>query len=145
MIPTLIKTAFSTVTGNARLWLEYALIGLMIGMAGFGLSLWLKNAKVEADLLDVTGRLSAAELTTQFNRVTIDNLKELRLADAQAMDSVLSDLLQLAKVDADVRRKLKELEASNELVKDYMANPIPLELRCLLEHTCASPNYSTGP
>lgn len=145
MMPTIIKTAVSAITGNARLWLEYAIIAVMIAMAGFGLSLWLKNAQVESNLMDVTGRLAAAELTTQLNRQTIDNLKELRLADAQAMNGVFVDLRALAKVDADVRRKLKQLEETNELVKNYMASPVPLELRCLLEHTCASPNYSSGP
>lgn len=34
---------------------------------------------------------------------------------------------------ADMTQRMKELEASNEQVKEYMARPIPLELRRLLE------------
>lgn len=133
----MLASAVAAVAGKGRLWLEYLIIAGLIAMAGFCLSLWLKNSATETQLEDVRTRLTTAELVSQSHEATIGNLLALRLDDAKALDGVLGELKVMAKTDSVIRWQLKQLEASNEVVKDYLLSPIPLELRCLLERTCA--------
>ena len=62
----------------------------------------------------------------------------------QFMPSTAKDLgtstTELADNDARARNRLATLEKSNETVRNYLNQPIPLDLVCLLNRTCDAGN-----
>lgn len=156
MIPLLAKLPFIStvakfVTGKSRLAIEYGLIAVLIAVAGFTVNLWLSKLKTERDLLQtktdlqsVQKRLVTVEGISQSQEVTISNLRELRLRDAQSLTGLLDDYKALSLSDARARKRLDSLERTNEAVRTYLDQRIPPDLVCLLDGTCATASGNTG-
>jgi hypothetical protein len=130
-----------------RLFIEYALIGAVITLCAVAVSLWGAKAKTELVLAKTETRLNASEnrmatleSVNQFHQETIKELKDLRGKDAQALDGLLTDYKMLAQSDSKVRTRLHRLENLNEGVRNYLNLPVPVELECVLNDTCSSPD-----
>jgi type II secretory pathway pseudopilin PulG len=142
-----LSTAWGFLKKKRRLVIEYVLIAIVVAVAGFTFSMWLSKERTEKSLLTtenelqaVRQRLGAVESVNQQQEATIGELKELRLQDAQAFAGLLADYKVLADNDARARKRLATLEKSNETVRNYLNEPIPFELVCLLNRTCDTGN-----
>lgn len=140
-----IGSAIAFLKEKTRLVVEYALITLVIGIAGFTFALWLSNKDTEKSLAEshykiaeLTGRISSAEEINKHQEETIDLLKELRLKDAKALAGLLMDYKAVSEKDSDARLKLLKLGEKNEEVRKYLNLSIPSDLLCLLNNTCQS-------
>ena len=125
------------VSTKGRLIIEYILIAAVVTMAGAMLALWSVKKHTDAKLETVQQRVTVLESENQRQETTIAYLKELRRKDAQALDGLMQDYRILAERDHKVRDRLKELERSNESVRNYLNRPLPAELKCLLNNTCS--------
>lgn len=110
-----------------RLLLEYFLIGLIVSAAALAFSTWLSKERTEKSLLTtrseleaVQQRLGSVESVNQQQESTIDQLKELRTRDQQALTGLLMDYSVLAESDARARERLENLERSNDTVRKYL-------------------------
>ena len=142
-----LASALGFFKNKTRLVIEYVLIAVIVAAAGFTFSMWLSKERTEKSLLTtqnelrtVQQRLGAVESVNQQQQETIGELKELRLQDAQALTGLLTDYKVLADNDARARNRLATLEKSNETVRNYLNQPIPLDLVCLLNRTCDAGN-----
>ena len=142
-----LASAMGFFKNKTRLVIEYILIAVIVAAAGFTFSMWLSKERTEKSLLTTqndlsTGwrRLGAVESVNQAQEATIGELKELRLQDAHALTGLLTDYKVLADNDARARNRLATLEKSNETVRNYLNQPIPPDLMCLLNRTCDSGN-----
>lgn len=138
-------TAATFLTSKFRLVIEYALIAAVVIIAGVAVALWgakkkteLVLAQTETRLTTSESRLSTVESVNQANLETINQLTSLRSKDASAIDGLLTDYRSLSNNDTAVRTRLQTLERSNEAVRDYLNQPVPTELACLLNGTCAT-------
>lgn len=148
MIPLLssipfLANAVSFFSKKKRLVLEYALIAVIVTVAGFTFTLWLSKIRTERDLantqlelIGVQSRLTTIESINVTQKEEIAALGKLRAVDAQALGGLLADYKELASSDAAVRDRLKNLENSNEAVRNYLSQPIPPELVCMLNESC---------
>jgi hypothetical protein len=135
-----IKTLFGAVTGNVRLIVEYALIAIIIAVAAVAFTLWTQTHELNAKNDTLLGRVSQVEIINQAQDATINDLQDLRKKDAEVMAGLVTDFKQLSQNDSAARKKLSELEKSNAKVRDYLDQPLPAELVCLLNESCQTRN-----
>lgn len=141
----ILGTAVTFVTDNIRLVIEYVLIAIVVTLCGVAVALWgakqksaLALAQTQTSLETVASRLATVESVNQGQEATILDLKELRSKDAKAIDGLLGDYKDLSDNDTKVRTRLQTLENSNAAVRDYLNQPVPAELACLLDNTCTA-------
>lgn len=137
-------TAIGFVSSKKRLIIEYALIAVVLSLAAVTFTLWLQKRTTDQKLETVQASLTTLEVANQIQDKTIDDLKDLRKRDAHALDGLLSDFKVLAEHDNTVRRKLRNLETTNEAVRDYLNKPVPAELACVLDNTCNKDSDQDG-
>lgn len=133
-----------------RLIAEYGLIAAVVIIGGLTVSQWYgktktetRLAETEAALSTLGGRLALVEAVNDAHERTIDNLRELRERDAQALEGLLNDYRDLSLRDAEVRSQLDALQQTNEIVRDYLSQPIPADLVRMLYDT--SPTRARNP
>ena len=135
-------TAISFVTGNARLVIEYVLIALVIAGAATAIALWYRTNYLEARNDELRERVVNAEVINEAQDKTISDLQALRQQDAAVMAGLVTDYAKLSKSDATARKKLSELEKQNANVRDYLDQPLPPELVCMLNNSCTATQAS---
>lgn len=131
-------TSIRFITGKARLFVEYVLLALLVAAAASCVTLWMETKAQKQLLDDLRSRISQTEATNEAHTKTIAELSEARLRDAAATAGLIRDFEQLAKLDRSTQRKLKELERKNVAVRSYLDQPVPPELGCLLDGSCAA-------
>lgn len=131
-------TSIRFITGKARLFVEYVLLALLVAAAASCVTLWMETKAQKQLLNDLRSRISQTEATNEAHTKTIAELSEARLRDAAATAGLIKDFEQLAKLDRSTQRKLKELERKNAAVRSYLDQPVPPELGCLLDGSCAA-------
>lgn len=130
---------FGFVLDKGRLVLEYALLGTVVTLAGVTFTLWVQKGQISEKLSATETRVGGLEQSVTTQSETITNLKELRQKDNQALAGLMQDYQMLSQNDSSVRNRLRALEQSNEVVRKYLESPIPPELLCVLDGTCAAP------
>ena len=135
-------TAISFVTGNARLAIEYVLIALVIAGAATAIALWYRTNYLEARNDELRERVVNVEVINEIQDKTISDLQALRQQDAAVMAWLVTDYAKLSKSDATARKKLSELEKQNANVRDYLDQPLPPELVCMLNNSCTAARAS---
>ena len=135
-------TAISFVTGNARLAIEYVLIALVIAGAATAIALWYRTNYLEARNDELRERVVNVEVINEIQDKTISDLQALRQQDAAVMAGLVTDYAKLSKSDATARKKLSELEKQNANVRDYLDQPLPPELVCMLNNSCTAAQAS---
>lgn len=135
-------TAVSFVAGNARLVIEYVLIALAITGAATAIALWYRTNYLEAHNDELRERVVNVEAINEAQDKTISDLQALRQQDAAAMAGLVTDYAKLSKSDATARKKLSELEKQNASVRDYLDQPLPHELACMLNNSCIAAQAS---
>lgn len=135
-------TAVSFVTGNARLVIEYALIALVIAGAATAIALWYRTNYLEARNDELRERVVSVEVINGVQDKTISDLQALRQQDTAVITGLVTDYAKLSKSDATARKKLSELEKQNANVRDYLDQPLPPELVCMLNNSCTAAQAS---
>lgn len=131
-----IGTAMSFVTGNARLVIEYVLIGLIIAGMATAITLWYRTQYLETRNDELRERINNVEVINEAQDKTITYLHDLRKQDAAVMAGLVTDYAKLSKSDMAARKKLSDLEKQNANVRDYLDQPLPPELVCMLNNSC---------
>lgn len=131
-------TSIRFITGKARLFVEYVLLALLVAAVASCVTLWMETKAQKHLLNDLRLKVSQNEATNAAQEQTIAELSEARLRDAAATAGLIKDFEQLAKLDRSTQRKLKELERKNAAVRSYLDQPVPPELGCLLDGSCAA-------
>ena len=87
-------------------------------------------------------RVVNVEVINEAQDKTISDLQALRQQDAAVMAGLVTDYAKLSKSDATARKKLSELEKQNANVRDYLDQPLPPELVCMLNNSCTAAQAS---
>jgi hypothetical protein len=147
---TLLSKAKDFILGKGRLIIEYTLIGIVITLCGTASALWLAKQRTALQLAQTETRLGKAETritvvegVNQAHEETINDLKQLRSKDAQAIDGLIGDYKDLASKDDHAKARLKNLENTNATVKTYLNQPVPTQLACVLNNTCKPTDKSS--
>lgn len=144
------KLLWGFVTGKPQLALMYAMIAGLLVMAVAVTTQWgqkkvteVRLANTEADLarLDREKNQIRHELNIEKNinetqQSKIGWLEEQRAIDEAAMKALRADNQRINLNDRSARDRLKKLEANNAKVREYLNQPIPDELKCLLRNNC---------
>lgn len=136
----MLKTLISNVKGFAlakkRLIIEYVLIGAIATLAGALLTMWLinRNNTNKIDLLSSQVTTLSVQVGAQTR--TIENLRELRQLDSHVLENLATDYKTLVQKDQNFYNHLTTLERNNAQSNDYLNQPIPADVVCLLNGNC---------
>jgi len=137
-------TALSFLKSKIRLAIEYVLIACVVALCAVTTTLWVQRNSISAKLDHTEEQVVSLTNEVGIQGATIDDLKSLRVQDAEALSGLLSDYKSLSQNDATVRDRLRRLEQTNEVVRKYLETPIPPELQCVLNDTCAATGDQGG-
>lgn len=145
MITELIKS-------NARLYLEYALIALVLAIGGLAVTLKVQAMRQEVTLAtqastierldsDLTlekARVTLVESVAQAQGAALTKLADQRKIDGNIMNELMDTYQGLQLQDDKLRSQLDSLR-DDEHAKEYLAAPYPAELACMWDESCEAP------
>lgn len=145
----LLSKALAFVGARARLWIEYALIALVVALAGYAVSSTLQRRHLARTVTDLSGQLGGMATTlnqqVQANRdqdAAIAGLKALRETDSKALSGLQQRLGHATAQDAAIRTKLAELERTNAAAKSLLDLAVPDDVGCVLDgRPCANGDH----
>lgn len=137
----LIGKALAFIGARARLWIEYALIGVVVALAGYAVSSSLQRRQLTRTVNTLSEQLGSVSTTlsqqVQANHdqdAAIAALKDLRTTDSHALQGLQDRLGTYAKKDAVIRTKFAELERTNAAAKSLLDTAVPDAVGCVLDH-----------
>jgi Tfp pilus assembly protein PilN len=140
---TIFSSVTSFFTGKLRLYLEYALIALLIAVACYSVYSYITRLKLEnnvtqltSDVASANGRVDAVEQVNQQQQQALDALKGIKNVDSAMLQGLTQDLHTLGVKNKTITSRLSSLEKSNEAVRTYLESAVPAGVGCLLDNTC---------
>lgn len=109
-------------------------LGGLVLLALLGLYIALQAARLHVAKLETA--VSTLQVTAEAQKAAIADMKQLRENDTKAVLGLAREYRALVQADSGVRQQLQQLERSNAQVRDYLSQPVPAELGCLLNGTC---------
>jgi len=96
--------------------------------------LWFRGEaiKASADLKALQTSYDTLKAVNADNLQTINRITAMRAADDALLAGLARDVAAINKAAADQTAAIQDLERSNETVRDYLAIPVPDDLRRLL-------------
>lgn len=144
----LVKWGISGLWTRFRTWLKenrmlatgHILLAVVIIAGTLAVTLWVQRERTEGKLADATNkigalqnRVQAIETVNSAQEATIGHLRELREADAKALAGLTTDFDELNLADTAYQKRLAELEKNNAAVRAYLDQPLPPELRSVVQ------------
>lgn len=137
---------------NVRLWIEYALVGVLVASAGLAVAnhfrvqvqaekvetVTAKLDKAQQDVKHVEERLTTAETVNATQQTVILDLANQREVDGQRILELVETYSTLSQSDKLLRNRLLALE-KDDAAKRYLDNPIPESVACVYDGTCEVP------
>jgi hypothetical protein len=126
-----------------RLYIEYALIGLLLIVAGFAAYNYTTRLKLDNKVTALQGRVATAEQRVaqaeEVNKAQSEALatvERMRTLDSTVLQGLGKALDTINSRDQSVRARLTMLEKSNEAVRSYLNGNVPDPVGCVLDRTC---------
>lgn len=140
-----------------RLYLEYLLIAVLLGVAALAVSMKFTTMKqenqitsLESNLGIAEGKIEVIEGVNKSQGDVIVRLGEQRDIDGKAIVELMDTYQELSLADNVARQKLRDLERNDEKARTYFAVPLPDSVACVYDDSCpptqsGSPNGGTDP
>lgn len=148
----LLSSAFSWVTGNARLVIEYALLAALVVVGVIAMTAKMHGLVLDKQISDMQGKVDTQQGTinnlvdanTQQQQA-IGQLQDMRDKDSHTIVGLQGDL-KLFRVSAkSVSDKVSELEKNNARAKALMDVAVAPDIGCVLDGTpCPAAARSTN-
>lgn len=136
----------SLITSKIRLYVEYAMLALLLGVVGLAVTLKMQTYRQEISITNLSNGLEKAqgqiEVITTVNEAqesVIQSLSGQRETDNQAVTRLLDTYEKLRDADQRIRSKLETLEKTDVHVKAYFDVVIPESVACVYDDSCGSP------
>lgn len=137
------NVAMAAVKGKVRLWIEYALIGLLLVTAGFGAYNYVTRLKLDNKVTTLQGKVDKAqdelkqveEINKQQSEA-LETIRNLNGVNDTMLQGLATDMEALRVRDRTTFTRLAALERSNEAVRKYLNTAVPTPVGCLLDRTC---------
>jgi len=137
---TAIRKAVGWALGHVRLIIEYALLALVVALAGAVLYGRIHAVQQDARISSLASDLNKAADTigeqvaaNQEQDAAIAKLNELRELDGKTIAALNRDLHQVGAQGAAMRQKLAQLEKHNAQAKALLDTPVPDAVGCVLD------------
>lgn len=146
-------TAKAAVVHKFRLWLEYAMLALILGLAGFAFYGYMKGkvlnatvTKLETDVANSDARVKEVEEANRQQVQAIKTIQNLTETQTALVSGLSEDLQKIAVRDKTTSLRLSALEKSNAALTQYLDTRIPTPVGCMLDNSCepAGANGSAG-
>jgi len=136
----------SLITSKLRLYVEYAIIAVLIATVGLAVTLKMQTYRQEISITNLSTGLENAkgqiEVITSVNEAqegVIKTLSGQRESDNKAVTQLLDTYQKLRDADQKIRSKLDTLEKTDVQAKTYFDSVIPESVACVYDDSCADP------
>lgn len=134
------------VTSKIRLYVEYAILALLIGVAGLAVTLKMQTIRQEISITNLSNGLEKAqgqiEVISSVNEAqekVITTLSGQREDDNLAVNKLLDTYDKLRDADQKIRSKLENLEKTDAQAKAYFDSVVPESVACVYDDSCTEP------
>jgi len=138
------------ITSKIRLYVEYAVLALLIGVAGLAVTLKMQTYRQEISITNLKSdfetekvkveraneRIDLVEGVNEAQAKVIDTLGGQREKDNLAVTKLLNTYQTLRDNDQKLRDKLDDLEKTDADAKSYFDIPMPESVACLYDDSC---------
>lgn len=138
----LLSSAWSYLSGKARLIVEYVLILVVIILGVYGTMAYFRTKSLTESTLDLSQRLGQVKGTldqqvdaNKDQDKAISELKRLREIDSQALDGLHNELDKADTKGQTLRDKVRQLEKTNADAKALLDTAVPAAVGCVLDGT----------
>lgn len=132
------------ITSKIRLYVEYAVLALLIGVAGLAITLKMQTLRQEISINNLSTGLEKVQaenkVITSVNEAqqsVIETLGSQRETDNKAVTQLLDTYQKLRDADRNLRSKLDTLEKTDAQAKAYFDSVIPESVACVYDDSCA--------
>ncbi len=148
----LLSSAFSWVTGNARLVIEYALLAALVVVGVIAMTAKMHGLVLDKQISDMQGKVDTQQGTinnlvdanTQQQQA-IGQLQDMRDKDSHTIVGLQGDLKMFRVSAKSVSDKVSELEKNNARAKALMDVAVAPDIGCVLDGTpCPAAARSTN-
>lgn len=122
--------------GKLRLFVEYALVAGLLAVGGWAFALYLQRGSLRKDVESQTLQISTLTRINVSQDQALKLIQAHRDRDNKLVERLINDLEGLGTVDKEVRRRLTDLENTDAVVHDYLADSVPPQLSCLFSDAC---------
>lgn len=136
----MIKELWKWVTSHIRLVIEYVLIGLVVTLAGLALNSQLRIRSLNNTITGLNTSLGAMGVTlerqVEVNKaqdVAISDLRAAREADDNHILALEGKVTESYRNYVETKRRIAELEKTDEKTKTFLDLAIPDRVRCVLD------------
>lgn len=151
MIVILLNKLRAYLTSKGRVVVEYLMIFAVIVLGAVSTNMYLDARTAKKEIATLHYKLSAESQSVMQLKAasvsqvaTIEELKEMRRADATAIEGLVTDFKGIADTNKKAEKRLRQLEEDNEEVRKYLNSSIPAPLKCLLNNTCSATTSRSG-
>lgn len=130
-----------TLGRSVRLYMEYALIAIIIVAGVFGTWYYVEGLKLKNDLRNVSTWALELEEANADNQKALEMTRTVAEANATMLTGLADAMEGVSQRDRELDVKISALEKSNEAVRAYLDARIPSG--CVLDNTCGA-NGGTG-
>lgn len=128
-------------TRALRLYIEYALIAMVIVIGVWGAWYYVEGLKLKSDLENVSVWALKLDAANKDNQKALKMTADVAAANSLILTTLAESQERLTKRDRETDAKIAALEKSNEAVRAYLDARIPSG--CVLDNTCNT-NGSKG-
>lgn len=131
------------VTSKIRLYVEYAMLAVLLGVAGLAVTLKIQTYRQQISITNLSNGLEKAqgeiEVITSVNAAqegVIKSLSGQRESDNLAVTNLLNAYDKLRDADQRIRSKLDTLEKTDAQAKAYFDSVVPESVACVYDDSC---------
>lgn len=137
------ELAGGALKGKLRLYLEYALIAVIVALAAFTTYNYVQRLRLDTKVVSLEGKVDKAnERVKEVEEVNrqqadaIETIRSIRDVDGTILAGLAKDMEALRVRDTSMTTRLATLERSNEAVRKYLNSAVPEPVGCVLDRTC---------
>lgn len=122
----------SFITTKPRLFIEYAIITVLLVVMGFCGYLWTERDRINKEVAELSSTIDVVVDANNEQDKAISELLETREKDINSLKEYIEKSTMLAEEKADLQARLDQLESKNESIKEYLNVTVPADVVELL-------------
>lgn len=143
----MLGTAKSSVFHKVRLWMEYAMLVVILALAAYAFWSYMQDQhrelviqNLETAVKNSDARVQEVEKANKDQLAAIKTIQNLSQSQTLLVGSISEDLQKVALRDKNTAARIGALEKSNVALTRFLDAAIPTPVGCVLDNSCEKPS-----
>ena len=132
MFQTLKNLSKEELRAQARKWVMYGLIVLVIVLAAFSIANFVRNWYLTNKVSSLQAKVENVEAANITLQESVESIRNLRQIDGEVLGTLKDKLSSQIRRDSELKAHIELLEATNETARAYLDAPVHPDVARLL-------------